>query len=306
MTQCFAEGQPRLTPGELWPDHHGVHINAHGGGVLFHERTGQFVMWFHLEHKDAKPYPYATARSAVAVADAATGPYTFLHSLRGTPGIWPLNFPEEKRNRFDTPDHFFKSGEPDPESVSLLTDGAAVGSCFYNGQMSRDQTVFVDDDGTAYHIAASEHNATLNIRELDTTYTAYTGRYIRLFPGRYHEAPAVFKRDGKYYLLSSGCSGWAPNAARAAVADDIMGEWTELDNPCSGINPVNGLGSEKTFGGQSTFVLPVQGRQDAYIAMFDVWHPNNAIDGRYLWLPIEFNEHGYTIPWRSEWDLSVF
>jgi hypothetical protein len=33
--------------GELWPDDHGVHINAHGGGVLFHEGT---YYWFG-EHK---------------------------------------------------------------------------------------------------------------------------------------------------------------------------------------------------------------------------------------------------------------
>lgn len=24
-------------PGALWPDSNGVHINAHGGGILFHE-----------------------------------------------------------------------------------------------------------------------------------------------------------------------------------------------------------------------------------------------------------------------------
>lgn len=24
-------------PGERWPDDRGVHINAHGGGMLFHE-----------------------------------------------------------------------------------------------------------------------------------------------------------------------------------------------------------------------------------------------------------------------------
>ena len=23
-------------PGAVWPDNHGVHINAHGGGVLYH------------------------------------------------------------------------------------------------------------------------------------------------------------------------------------------------------------------------------------------------------------------------------
>src|ERR1039458_9311372 len=34
-------------PGEVWPDNHGVHINAHGGGVIFHNG---FYYWFG-EHK---------------------------------------------------------------------------------------------------------------------------------------------------------------------------------------------------------------------------------------------------------------
>ena len=370
--QCFAVEYASFNPGELWPDSNGVHINAHGGGVLFHEgayywfgehkiegkagnvaqvgvhvyssrdlldwtdrgialkveddpkseitkgcilerpkvvfneRTGKFVMWFHLEHKDAKPQPYSTARSAVAIADDVTGPYTFLHSLRGTPNEWPANFPDEMRNQFDVKDDFFYGPASWEEKATSHQRGLAVNTCFHDGQMSRDQTIFVDDDGAAYHIAASEHNATLHVRELNQDYTGYTGKYIRIFSGRYHEAPAVFKRAGKYYMLTSGCSGWKPNAARSAVADDIMGEWTELENPCVGTNPANHLGSAQTFGGQSTFVIPVQGKKDAFVAMFDIWRPENAIDGRYVWLPIEFNETGFTVPWTSEWDLSVF
>ncbi|MDF7825366.1 glycoside hydrolase family 43 protein [Pontiellaceae bacterium B12227] len=371
-SMCLAGTSDGIVPGTVWPDDNGVHINAHGGGILFHEgtyywfgehkiegaagnraqvgvhvyaskdlckwtdrgvalsvdddpdseitkgcilerpkvvynaKTGKFVMWFHLEHLGAKPQPYSTARSAVAVADHVAGPYRFLHSLRAMPTIWPENFPAELRNRFDAPDSYYTSSASWQEKAETHQRGLAVNTCFHAGQMSRDQTVFVDDDGTAYHIAASEHNATLHIRELDTTYTTYSGRYIRVFPGRFHEAPAVFKRKGKYYMVTSGCTGWAPNAARSMVADSMMGEWRELGNPCKGINPRNGLGAEKTFGGQSTFVLPVQGRQDAYIAMFDLWQPKNAIDGRYVWLPVEFEGDSFFIHWKDEWNLGVF
>jgi hypothetical protein len=370
--QCVMAERTAFLSGEHWLDDNGVHINAHGGGVLFHEgtyywfgehkiagtagnvarvgvhvyssrdllnwtdrgialkvdddpkseitkgcilerpkvvfneRTGKFVMWFHLEHKDAKPRPYSTARSAVAIADDVTGPYTFLHSLRATPEIWPANFADTLKNQFEVKDDYYHGSASWEEKAATHQRGLAVNTCFHAGQMSRDQTVFVDDDGTAYHIAASEHNATLHIRELDAAYTDYTGEYIRVFPGRYHEAPAIFKRAGRYYMLTSGCTGWNPNAARSAVADDIMGKWTELENPCVGVNPTNNLGPAKTFGGQSTFVLPVQGKTDAYIAMFDIWRPENAIDGRYVWLPIKFNENAFTVSWQSEWDLSVY
>lgn len=51
-----------------------------------------------------------------------------------------------------------------------------------DGQMSRDMTLFVDDDGKAYHIYSSEDNLTLQIAELADDYLSHTGKYIRIFP----------------------------------------------------------------------------------------------------------------------------
>jgi len=72
------------------------------------------------------------------------------------------------------------------------------------------------------------------------------------------------------------------------------------------VNPQNEMGPEKTFGGQSTCIFPVQGKEGAYIAMFDIWRPEDAIDGRYVWLPVTFNESGLQIQWKDAWDLSLF
>src|SRR6185312_15764226 len=63
--------------------------------VLFNPRSKQFVMWFHLEPRDTG---YATALSAVAVADKPIGPYQFVNAFRPNAGIWPLNAPEETRH----------------------------------------------------------------------------------------------------------------------------------------------------------------------------------------------------------------
>jgi hypothetical protein len=128
------------------------------------------------------------------------------------------------------------------------------------------------------------------------------GKFVRVFPGRFHEAPSVFKRGGKYFLISSDCSGWAPNAARVSVAENIFGPWEELGNPVWGTNEQTAT----TFGAQSTFILPVQGRADAFIFMADRWNPANAIDGRYVWLPIEFKHGVPTLSWHDEWNLSFF
>ncbi len=39
-----------IRPGEIWPDTKGIHINAHGGGILLHRGT---YYWFG-EHKSEK------------------------------------------------------------------------------------------------------------------------------------------------------------------------------------------------------------------------------------------------------------
>jgi hypothetical protein len=61
-----------------------------------------------------------------------------------------------------------------------------------------------------------------------------------------------------------------------------------------------------TFGAQSTYALPVEGRPGAFIFIADRWRPKNAIDGRYVWLPIDVDGDGFTITWHPEWSLNHF
>lgn len=178
-----------------------------------------------------------------------------------------------------------------PDTLNLL------GRDFESGQMARDMNLFVDDDGKAYHIYASEENSTLHISELTDDYTACSGNYARFFVGRFMEAPAMFKKDGKYYLIMSGCTGWAPNPGRSAVASSIWGPWKELANPFVGAD------SETSFHSQSTYVLPVPGKPGQFIYMGDRWTPENAIDGRYIWLPIRFEGEQPVINWEDEWAM---
>ncbi|RYD18188.1 MAG: beta-glucanase, partial [Verrucomicrobiaceae bacterium] len=187
--------------------------------VIQNPRTGKFVMWFHLEPLGGG---YEGARSAVAIADSPAGPYQFLHSLRPNAGAWPLNAPDDRKQLLN--------GQELTHLASLGLGGAPLpwypkDICyrrdFEGGQMARDMTLFVDDDGTAYHIYSSENNGTLHISQLDDDFTNHSGRYIRLFPGRFHEAPALMKSGGRYFLFSSDCTGWAPNTARLSSAPSI-------------------------------------------------------------------------------------
>lgn len=256
--------------------------------VQYCPKTGKFVMYFHLELKGKG---YAAANVGVAVADSPTGPFQFVRNSRVNAGIWPENMTEQQRNSKVSLKGL--KGWTD-EWLAAIKDGFYTRRDFAGGQMVRDMTLFVDDDGRCYHIYASEENLTLQIAELTDDFMNYTGRYVRVDAAGHNEAPAIFKRDGRYYMITSGCTGWAPNAARLLTADNIFGPWERHDNPCRGKD------SELTFHGQSTYILPV-GNQ--LIFMADRWNPQNPIDGRYLWLPIEWEEGLPVINFKKRWKL---
>lgn len=244
--------------------------------VVYNPATGKFVMWFHHEMKGVG---YGSAYSGLAVADNPLGPFVHVKSGRINPGIYPANMPEEQKN-MKWPE---KMEWWTPEWRDAINKGMFTLRDLDGGQMARDMTIFVDDDGKAYHVYSSEDNLTLQIAELDSTYTKHTGRYIRIFPGGHNEAPAVFKHNGTYWMIASGCTGWAPNEARLMKADSMLGEWTQLPNPCKG------PGAETTFDSQSTYVFKLGPN---YTFMADMWNPKNLADSRHLWLPIQFDADG--------------
>jgi len=363
VTGAQAQGirNQSFKPGEIWQDTDGEHINAHGGGILFHggtyywygehktggrtgnramvgvscysstdllnwkregvalavdeegsgsdiekgsvierpkvifnEKTGKFVMWFHLELKNQG---YNAARTALAISDHPTGPFVFQKSLRPNPETWPINFEKAWKEKSVT-----ESGLKawTDEWKKEVAEGLFIRRDFKSGQMARDMTLYVDEDGKAYHIYSSEENLTLHIAELREDYLDFTGKWAVIEPAGHNEAPAVFKQNGKYYLITSGCTGWDPNAARSFVADDLMGPWTSLGNPAVG------EGADLTFDSQSTFIVPVQGKENAFIFMADRWRPENAIDGRYVWLPVKMEAGRPILEWQDQWDLSHF
>jgi len=73
----------------------------------------------------------------------------------------------------------------------------------------------------------------------------------------------ILRLDRLNISEASGCTGWDPNSAEMAVADNIMGPWTVIGDPCTGTD------ADKTFFAQSTYVQPVVGADDLYLALFD-------------------------------------
>lgn len=352
-----AQSLERITPGKEWPDRKGEHINAHGGGLLFHEgkyywygenrpargfttevgvevysssdlmnwedegvalavseeaghdiergcimerpkvvrnpKTGKFVMLFHLELKGKG---YAAARVGFAESDSPVGPFRFIRSLRPNAGKWPTDFSRRDIRKAK------KLKEADykewwtPEWREAIREGLLLVRDVPGGQMSRDMTVYVDDDGKAYHIYSAEENLTLNLAELTDDYLDYTGRYVRIAPGGQNEAPTIFKRDGVYWMITSGCTGWAPNEARMFKAASLWGPWEQLPSPFVGKD------AKKSFHTQGTYIFKVEGTEDGFVFMADRWNPQSLKNSRHIWLPIDFEADGTpVIRWVDSW-----
>lgn len=267
--------------------------------VIYNPRTKTFVMWFHLELKGRG---YAAAYAAVATSRRPEGPFSLHHAGRVNAGRLPYGTTAADSLRLMELNATQYNEWWTPAWRRAIREGLFLKRDLEGGQMARDMTLFTDSDGTAYHIYASEDNLTLHIAALSDDYLTHSGRYTRVAAGAQSEAPAIFRHGGRYWLICSGCTGWAPNAARLFSAPTIWGPWSEdLGNPCTGR-----ADSALTFGGQGTYILPVERKgRTHFIFMADVWRPQHPSDGRYLWLPIAFGADGRPqIPWRGKWSVT--
>lgn len=241
--------------------------------VVYNAKNHQWVMWVHADGPTATSNAqYAKAKAGVAVSDSPFGPFRYIDSYRLD--VAP-------------------AGEPNyqPESPG----------------MARDMNLFVDDDGTGYIIYSSEENYSLFISKLNDDYTALSAApgsavkgvdFTRPYVGAHREAPAMFKYDGTYYLITSGATGWTPNPAQYTTATSVLGEWTDHGNP------ISGAGAADAFTSQSTSVIPIDAAAGKFIFMGDRWTPDDLANAPYVWLPMTFGEGGsLKILGPTEWTL---
>ncbi len=156
----------------------------------------------------------------------------------------------------------------------------------------RDMSIFVDDDDTAYLLAAANKpgvdsgaNATTYVFKFKDDYTGIEKVTARLFPEMYREMPNIVKIDGIYYFFVSQTSGWAPSAGAYAVSTDITdpNSWSELRT----------IGNSSTFGSQSSWILQLGEGENAHYLMHAYrWGPaqGSGVSGTMI-APITFS-HG--------------
>ncbi|MGC4102602.1 glycoside hydrolase family 43 protein [Ferruginibacter sp.] len=301
----------KLRPNQLWYDDKGELINAHGGGIIFSNNT---YYWFgekrgriasqgvslyssadlyHWKNEGVVFSPdYKDTASDISYGCVMERPKVIYNAATHKYVLW---FHLELKGK----------GYSAARAAVAVSD-AITGPYKYqhsfrpNGNMSRDMTLFVDDNGNAYQLYSSRENYDLRITQLSADYLTATTEDKMLF-SNHREAPAMFRYNNKYYLVTSGCTGWAPNKASVHEAASVWGPWTELP-----YNPMEGPGADITFGAQSTYVLPIAGKTNRFIFMADKWNPRNLQDSRYTWLPVQFNNNLPVVKWMDEWNLNFY
>lgn len=174
-------------------------------------------------------------------------------------------------------------------AVCDTVDGDYVYMGSFNpvGNMSRDCTLYKDADGTAYFISSARDNADMIVYRLSEDYLTVAEQVKTLWPGQFREAPVVFRENGKYYMLTSQCTGWNPNQGGAATADAMDGRW-------SAIRP---FGGETTFNTQPTAAVKA-GNTWLYIG--DRWDPSDYLNSTIVILPIRFDGDNCSVEWADE------
>ena len=225
-----AQKNTAFIPGQVWNDTDGNPINAHGGGLLYHNGT---YYWYGEYKKGKTILPDWATWECYRTDVTGVGCYSskdllnwkfegiVLSAVKDDPNhdLHPSKVLERPKVIFNKKTGKFvmwahvESADYSKACAGVAVADSPVGPFVYQGSfrpnnaMSRDQTVFVDDDGRAYQFYSSENNETMYISLLTDDYLKPSGRFTRNFVKESREAPAVFKYNGKYYMLSSGCTG---------------------------------------------------------------------------------------------------
>lgn len=312
-TQCA----PKHVNGECWLDDAGDPLQAHGGGMLIHDGA----YYWYGEDRSGPIREIDGKRKADNVGVScyrSTDLVNWRHLGVVLPAVDDPAHDLHIHRVIERPKVIYNAATKqfvmwlhvDSADYSYARAGVAVAdhpagpfqylhSLRPNGFMSRDQTLFVDEDGRAYHIGASDENATAMISLLTDDYLDVSGQFEKVFPGRYMEAFVFLRHEGRYWMIASGCTGWKPNTARSAVADTFVGPWEELGNPCVGDN------ADLTFGAQSAYIIPPGPANAQPIAMFDIWRPDDLRTSGYVWLPIRWEKGRMTLRWQPHWTAAV-
>lgn len=163
------------------------------------------------------------------------------------------------------------------------------------GIKSRDCNIFIDDDGTAYFISTTNENQDLGLFRLADDYLSVV-EHTKLFEGQRREAPAIIRIGDTYFMLSSACTGWAPNQCKISHSKNLRKGWS----------PLTDIGDNKAFRTQPAAILTVKGtEQTAYLYVGDRWMDPDLPNSKTIIFPISFEGNSCIFEYCNRFNINL-
>lgn len=307
-----------ISPGEIWKDDRGQHIQAHGGGII---KIKNLYYWYGEERREGLDtnFRYVSCYSSADLTNwKHLGDALKLSKPDTVLGKWVLERPKVYYNHrtkkyvmymhVDGSVRNFKSNEPTVTggysyarvgvAVSDLPEGPFKFIRTFRplNRESRDIGQFVDDDGQAYLIFESRPTKGFFIAKLSDDFLDV--KEETCFIQAPLEGGAIVHYKGLYYVIGSELTGWRPNPNKFATAKSLSGPWSEfLDFAPSETN---------TYSSQSTMMIKISGsKKTTVIYMGDQWKPKTQWDSRYLWMPLEIGDGKLWLPKPAPFKINV-
>ena len=301
---CSAQNMEKvIRNGMPWFDDHGNIVNAHGACIV--EEKGRYYLFGEWKSDESNAFPGFSCYSS---DDLVNWKFERVVLTVQPDGILGPNRVGERVKVMKCPStgefvmfmHADDMGYKDPyigyaTCKTINGEYQLQGPLLYQGKPVQrwDMGTFQDTDGKGYLLI--HHGPIYRLSddyqsiEMEVAHVKGSG-----------ESPAMFKKDGIYYMLYSNLTSWEKNDNFYFTAPKIEGPWTKQGLFC----PEGTL----TYNSQSTFVFPLKRGNDT-IPMFmgDRWsYPHQASAATYVWMPMQVNGTKLSIPeyWQC-WDFNT-
>ena len=321
-----AQAQSKIYPDQEWKDTKGNRINAHSGSVNY---ENGFYYWYGVNKIPGTDERSGRTAAGVQVYRSTDlinwDDFGITLSTRDNPNneIYKARMERPKIVYNEATDKYvmyfklYKGKRKEGTDVAytgVATADKPLGPFAYSHKFratsdkgSGDPAFFQYPNGDLYHIVVRRSGRMMVMAKMRDDYLYPATSYTELEGVRKNtEGTTIFRRNGTFHLIGSGSGGWDPNTARYFTSKSLKGPWTEQANPLKGFNPISKLGPDKSFGGQSSFINEVRGKDNAYILMMDVHRPRNPYDSRYIQLPFKVENGKVVVRWQDSWNLGWF
>lgn len=301
---CSAQNMEKvIRNGMPWFDDHGNIVNAHGACIV--EEKGRYYLFGEWKSDESNAFPGFSCYSS---DDLVNWKFERVVLTVQPDGILGPNRVGERVKVMKCPStgefvmfmHADDMGYKDPyigyaTCKTINGEYQLQGPLLYQGKPVQrwDMGTFQDTDGKGYLLIhhGPIYRLSDNYRSIEMEVAHVKGA---------GESPAMFKKDGIYYMLYSNLTSWEKNDNFYFTAPKIEGPWTKQGLFC----PEGTL----TYNSQSTFVFPLKRGNDT-IPMFmgDRWsYPHQASAATYVWMPMQVNGTKLSIPeyWQC-WDFNT-